>query len=135
MLSQGITFITGLFIKSDNTLSPHFDFNMILQQWIKYEHSLFHSFLSFSSFLKIFFFRCFHFFFSFFFLFFSFLLLIRLASHTEGKKTVIINRSRHQEDRRIKFRNYLGYRNYELSSPHIIERYEHRKQVKPVFLQ
>ena len=42
MLSQGITFITGLFIKSDNTLSPHFDFNMILQQWIKYVHSFFH---------------------------------------------------------------------------------------------
>ena len=54
MLSQGIKFITGLFIKIDNTLSPHFDFNMILQQWIKYVHSLFHSFLSFSSFFKLF---------------------------------------------------------------------------------
>ena len=40
---------------------------------------------------------------------------------------MIINRSRHQEDRRITFRDYLGYRNYELSSSHIIERYEHRK--------
>ena len=62
--------------------------------------------------------------FSHFFFFFFFFFLIRLASHTEGKKTVIINRSRHQEDRRIKFRNCLGYRNFELSSPHIIERYE-----------
>ena len=51
MLSQGITFITGLFIKSDNTLSPHFGFNMILQQWIKYVHSFFHFLLFFKLFI------------------------------------------------------------------------------------
>ena len=31
MLSQSVTFITGLIIKSDNTLSPHFNFKMVLQ--------------------------------------------------------------------------------------------------------
>ena len=66
--------------------------------------------------------------FTFIFLFFSFLLLIRLASHTEERK----KNSDHQqistqEDRRITFKDYLGYRNYELFSSHIIERYEHRK--------
>ena len=92
----------------------------------------------FFHFLKFSFFGVFTFFFLFFFfLFFFFFVVVTFGiAHRRKKKTVIINIiSRHQEDRRIKFRNYLGYRNYELSSPQILESYENRKQVKPVFLQ